>query len=157
MAALTPNAHNHAALDELASRHVRISDLPWEQTRFPGVETKTLLLDRQNGLVTALVRMAPGAELPDHEHVLIEQTYMLEGRLVDRDGADAGLSVGPGDFVWRPAGSRHSAWTPEGGLMLAVFQIPNKFFDDAGRAIDMLGQDWNASWANTLSGAPAAR
>jgi anti-sigma factor ChrR (cupin superfamily) len=90
--------------------------------------------------------MQPGAELPDHEHVLIEQTYMIEGRLVDKEGPDAGLSVGPGDFVWRPAGSRHSAWTPEGGLMLAVFQVPNKFFEQNGKIVDMLGQDWDLAW-----------
>jgi hypothetical protein len=46
---------------------------------------------------------------------------------------DASLGVSQGDFVWRPAGSCHSAWCPEGGLMLAIFQVPNKFFgtDDA--------------------------
>ena len=43
--------------------------------------------------------------------------------LVDKDGPEKGLSCGPGEFVWRPAGSRHSAWTPEGGLMIAIFQI----------------------------------
>ena len=50
--------------------------------------------------------------LPDHEHVLIEQTYVLEGSLVDKAGPDAGLWVGPGEFVWRPAGSRHEAGRP---------------------------------------------
>ena len=29
--------------------------------------------------MTALMRFAPGAVLPDHEHVNIEQTYVLEG------------------------------------------------------------------------------
>ena len=74
-----------------------------------------------------------GAVLPDHEHVKIEQTYMLEGTLVDKEGPVAGLSVGPGEFVWREAGTRHVAWTPEGGLMLAMFQVPNKFFEADGR------------------------
>ena len=40
---------------------------------------------------------------------------------------------GPGEFVWREAGTRHVAWTPAGGLMLAdVFQVPNKFFEADG-------------------------
>jgi anti-sigma factor ChrR (cupin superfamily) len=120
--------------------------LPWEETKFPGVRTKTLMFDKENGIATVLLEMDPGATLPDHEHVLIEQTYMIEGRLVDKEGPDAGLSVGPGDFVWRPAGSRHSAWTPEGGLMLAVFQVPNKFFEQNGKIVDMLGQDWDLAW-----------
>ena len=37
------------------------------------------------------MRLAPGAVLPDHEHVKIEQTYMLEGKLVDKEGPMAGL------------------------------------------------------------------
>jgi anti-sigma factor ChrR (cupin superfamily) len=39
--------------------------------------------------------MDPGAGLPDHEHVLIEQTYMIEGRLVDQEGPDKGIEAGP--------------------------------------------------------------
>lgn len=147
---VTPNATNHAGLSQLASRVVRVADLPWEKTKFSGVEAKTLVFDRGTGLVTALLRMAPGAILPDHEHAKIEQTYVLEGRLVDREGAEVGLEVGPGEFVWRPAGSRHSAWTPDGGLMIAVFQVPNKFFEEGGRIEDMLGQDWQATWGATM-------
>ena len=73
--------------------------------------------------MAALMRMAPGAELPGHEHMLIEQTYVLEGHLVCPEGECDG-----GDFVWRPAGSRHKAWSPKGGLFLAMFQVPKKFF-----------------------------
>ena len=146
---VTPNAKNHAGLGPLASRFVRTEELPWEKTRFRGVDAKTLFLDKPHGLVTVLMRMAPGAVLPDHEHVLVEQTYVLEGRLVDKEGPEAGAQVGPGDFVWRPAGSRHAAWTPEGGLMLAIFQVPNKFFEADGRVIDANGQDWDETWGHT--------
>jgi hypothetical protein len=34
------------------------------------------LFDRTTGLMTALMRFAPGAALPDREHVNIEQTYV---------------------------------------------------------------------------------
>jgi ChrR Cupin-like domain len=88
------------------------------------------------------MRFSPGAVLPDHEHVKIEQTYVLEGRLVDKEGAAAGLEVGPGEFVWREPGSRHVACCPDGGLMLAMFQIPNKFHERDGRVTDLSGQDW---------------
>src|SRR3970282_1992252 len=77
----TPNAKNHAALPPLASRFAEVGALPWEKTVFPGVEQKTLLIDRESGLLTVLLRMGPGAKLPDHEHVLIEQTYLLSGTL----------------------------------------------------------------------------
>src|ERR1700686_664909 len=81
---------------DLNSRHVRVGEMEWRKTRFPGCEVKTLLLDRDSGLVTALMRFAPGAVLPDHEHVKIEQTYVLEGRLADKEGPAAGLGAGPG-------------------------------------------------------------
>ena len=46
-----------------------------------------------------------------------------------------------GQFVWRPAGSRHEAWAgAEGGVFLAMFQIPNKFFRADGRETDFRRQ-----------------
>ncbi|MGH9579280.1 MAG: cupin domain-containing protein [Terriglobales bacterium] len=136
----------HASLPPLASRFVEVAKLPWEKTRFPGVEAKTLLADRDTGVVTSLMKFAPGARLPDHEHMLIEQTYVLEGSLLCGEGECAA-----GDYVWRPAGSRHEAWAgPQGGLMLAMFQIPNKFYEPDGRETDANGEDWNAAWSKAL-------
>ncbi len=131
------------------SHLVRPSSMEWQKTRFAGCEVKTLLSDPKSGLVTALMRFAPGAVLPDHEHVNIEQTYVLEGKLVDKEGPAEGLVAGPGEFVWREAGSRHVAWAPEGGLMLAIFQVPNKFFEADGRVVDASGKDWNTTWGHT--------
>jgi len=146
MSGMTPKATQHAGLPPLASRFVEVARLPWEPTRFQGVEMKTLLIDRETGVLTALMKFAPGARLPDHEHVLIEQTFVLEGSLVCGEG-----ECKAGEFVWRPAGSRHEAWAgAQGGLMLAMFQIPNKFYEPDGRETDPLGQDWNATWAKAL-------
>jgi anti-sigma factor ChrR (cupin superfamily) len=147
MDAVTPKAKGSP---DLRSQVVRAAEMDWQKTRFPGCEAKTLLLDKETGLVTALMRFAPGAVLPEHEHVKIEQTYVLEGKLVDKEGPDAGLTVTQGEFVWRPAGSRHVAWCPEGGLMLAIFQVPNKFFERDGRVTDASGQDWDALWGHAL-------
>ena len=133
------------------SHVVRPAGMEWQKTRFPGCEAKTLLFDKSTGLMTALMRFTPGAVLPDHEHVKIEQTFVLEGKLVDKEGAAAGLEVGPGEFVWREPGSRHIAWCPEGGLMLAMFQVPNKFFEKDGRVTDAAGADWNAVWGEQAS------
>ena len=148
MDAVTPQGHETA---ETHSHVVRPQTMEWQKTRFPGCEAKTLLFDRESGLVTALMRFAPGAVLPDHEHVKIEQTFVLEGRLLDREGPDAGLEVGAGEFVWRPAGSRHVAWAPEGGLMLAMFQIPNKFYEPDGRVTDASGADWESAWGQCMN------
>ncbi|MGH8709199.1 MAG: cupin domain-containing protein [Burkholderiales bacterium] len=146
MSAITPKANNHANLAPLASRFVDIAALPWEKTSFPGVEQKTLLIDRDSGLLTVLLKMAPGAKLPDHEHVLIEQTYLLAGTLVCGEG-----TVTPGNFVWRPAGSRHEAWAgPEGNLSIAMFQIPNRFYAADGSERDFIGNDWERNWGGAL-------
>jgi anti-sigma factor ChrR (cupin superfamily) len=147
MDAVTPQAQKSA---ETHSHVVRPANMEWQKTRFPGCEVKTLLFDRATGLVTALMRFAPGAVLPDHEHVKIEQTYVLEGKLVDKEGPAAGLEVNPGEFVWREPGSRHVACTPEGGLMLAMFQIPNKFHERDGRVTDLSGEDWEKIWGHAL-------
>jgi len=142
MSAVTPKAANHTHLAPLASRFVSVSALPWETGAYPGIETKTLVVDRSSGVLTMLIKMAPGAKLPDHEHVLIEQTLVLEGSLVCGEGV-----CQAGDFVWRPAGSRHEAWAgPEGGLMIGIFQIPNRFFDAEGRELDFLGNEWEKVW-----------
>jgi anti-sigma factor ChrR (cupin superfamily) len=135
---------SHANLPPLASRFVDVERLPWEKTRYAGVETKTLVVDRKTGVLTLLMKMAPGARLPDHEHVEIEQTYVLEGSLHCGEG-----ECKAGEFVWRPAGSRHEAWAgPQGGLFLAMFQMPNKFFQADGRVTDFLGRDWAETWGS---------
>ena len=143
MDAITPNEataeHSHL---------VRPVEMDWQPTRFPGCYAKTLLFDACTGLVTALMKFDPGAVLPDHEHVGIEQTYVLEGRLMDKEGPAAGIACGPGEFIWREAGSRHVAWAPEGGLMLAMFQIPNKFYEADGRVTDLSGRDWYSVWGD---------
>ena len=45
MSAITPNAKNHEGLNAKDSRFVDVPDLPWEDTKFPGVKAKTLLVD----------------------------------------------------------------------------------------------------------------
>ena len=143
MTAMTPRATNHAGLSETASRFVSVASLPWEKTRHPGIETKTLCMEPESGWMTVLTKIAPGAKLPDHEHVRVEQTWVLEGTLHCGEGV-----CQAGDFVWRPAGSRHEAWGgPEGCLALAMFQAPNRFYEPGGKVVDFMGNDWDEKWA----------
>jgi anti-sigma factor ChrR (cupin superfamily) len=124
MALQTPGLESqHARLPAQSSRYVDVAALPWQPTRFPGVEVKVLMEDPDTGLQTVLTRMAPGAVLTDHMHVAVEQTWVLEGRLVDHEG-----TATQGNFVWRPAGSRHVASAPDGALLLGIFQKPNQFY-----------------------------
>lgn len=121
MTAYTPN-YDFGPLPALASRLVGVDSLPWNPTPFAGIEVKTLLKDETSGLMTCLFRWAAGAVLPMHEHIELEQTFILEGSLVDEDG-----EVTAGNFVWRPAGSTHVATAPNGALVLCFFLKPNRF------------------------------
>ncbi len=124
MAQQTPGLQEqHARLAPLSSRYIDVPSLPWQPTRFPGIEIKVLMEDPDTGLQTVLTRMAPGTVLTDHMHMQIEQSWVLEGSLVDGEGA-----CSAGNFVWRPAGSRHVAHAPNGALILGFFLEPNKFF-----------------------------
>ena len=40
---------------------------------------------------------------------------------------------------------------PSGGLMIAMFQIPNKFFAADGRITDQHGRDWDELWGEIIS------
>jgi anti-sigma factor ChrR (cupin superfamily) len=124
MAHQTPGLQQqHAKLAPLASRYVDVPSLPWQPTRWPGIHIKVLMEDPDSGLQTVLTRMAPGAVLTDHMHVELEQSWILEGSLVDHEG-----EATAGNFVWRPAGSRHTASAPNGALVLGFFLKPNTFF-----------------------------
>lgn len=130
MAAQTPFLVGQEKLAALDSRYVETSDLPWKSTLTPGIDMKVLLEDKESGLLTALFRWEPGTQLPLHEHVEIEQTYVLEGSIVDEEG-----EVRAGDYVWRPKGNRHLARSPNGALVISFFLKPNKFLvgDLAGK------------------------
>src|SRR5262245_48789763 len=100
----------------LPSTLVDVSALEWKPTKFPGIDIKVLMDDPASGLLTALFRWAPGSVLPLHEHTGIEQTFVLEGSFEDDDG-----EVTAGNYVSRPAGSRHVARSPKGSVVLSIF------------------------------------
>ena len=107
------------------STFVDVLNMPWNPSKFPGVEVKILYEDPKTGMLTVLSRMAPGSFIPLHTHTDIEQTYVLEGSLEDEQGAATA-----GNFVWRPAANTHVAHAPNGCLSISFFTKPNKFFDD---------------------------
>ena len=122
MTATTPFLAGAERLGPLASRYVDVAELPWKPTPCPGIDMKVLLEDKETGLLTALFRWQAGAELALHEHVEVEQTFVIEGSLVDDEG-----EVTAGNYVWRPKGNRHIAKSPNGALVLSVFLKPNIF------------------------------
>jgi len=109
---------------ESGSQYVDVSQLEWQITEFPGVKVKRLWQDEQSGAFTALFRLEPGARLPRHRHTGVEQTFVLEGSLIDEHG-----ECTAGNFVWRSPGSIHEASSPDGCISISVFQQPNEFLD----------------------------
>jgi hypothetical protein len=76
----------------------------------------------------------------------------LDCNICSKEGPAKGIEAKAGEFVWREQGSRHVAWCPKGGLMLAIFQVPNKFFEADGRVVDAADQDWDAASGHTAKG-----
>lgn len=109
-----------ATLGDLASRFVNVDQVPWIDTG-PGNKMKILYHDKATGMLTVLTKLAPGAGIPEHTHEDLEQTLVLEGSLVDHEGACTA-----GNFVIRAKGSRHSPVAPDGCTMLVFFMKPTE-------------------------------
>ncbi|MEO1994691.1 MAG: cupin domain-containing protein [Planctomycetaceae bacterium] len=106
------------------STYVDVVQMDWQPTPFVGIEIKVLWRCATSAAYTALFRVAPGARLPRHRHIGVEQTFVLEGSLVDEHGACTA-----GNFVWRRPESIHEAYSPDGCLAIGVFQSPNEFME----------------------------
>lgn len=107
-----------AALAELASRFINTESLPWIETS-PGSKMKVIYHDPVSGMLTIVAKLEPGSGIPPHVHEDLEQTYVLEGSLVDDEG-----ECTAGNFVIRAKGSRHSPTAPKGCTMLVFFMKP---------------------------------
>jgi quercetin dioxygenase-like cupin family protein len=107
-----------AALGALASRFIENDSVPWIQNAL-GQKIKVIYYNPVTGLLTILSKLEPGAGIPPHTHEDLEQTFVLEGSLVDDEG-----ECTAGNFVIRAKGSRHSPVAPKGCTMLVFFLKP---------------------------------
>ena len=107
-----------SSLSALASRFVDTGSVPWVQTG-PGSRMKVIYHDPDSGMLTILAKLEPGSGIPPHVHEDLEQTFVLEGSLVDDEG-----ECTAGNFVIRAKGSRHSPVAPNGCTMLVFFLKP---------------------------------
>lgn len=87
----------------------------WRELR-EGVLLKKLHVDKATGIATSLVRMLPGTALPVHQHIGVEQFFVIEG-----DCHVAGQKLSQGDYHRAEAGSIHeSTYTVDGTLFLLI-------------------------------------
>lgn len=67
----------------------------------------------------AILRYAPGAEVPEHEHRGFEHIVVLSGSQEDARGRYPG-----GTCVINPPGTRHAVRSNEGCMVLAIWNRP---------------------------------
>ncbi|MDG4552999.1 MAG: cupin domain-containing protein [Candidatus Competibacter sp.] len=97
---------------------VREREGEW-RTLTPGLEIKLLLVDRQAGFQSFLLRLAPGCQLPAHDHDALEECLLLEGDMLIGDRAYTA-----GDYHAALPGSRHDPIsTRNGGVVFLRSQL----------------------------------
>ena len=107
-----------STLSTLASHFIETESVPWVETA-PGNRMKVIYHDPVTDMLTILSKLEPGSGIPAHVHEDLEQTFVLEGSLVDDEG-----ECTAGNFVIRAKGSRHSPTAPRGCTMLVFFLKP---------------------------------
>jgi anti-sigma factor ChrR (cupin superfamily) len=99
-----------------------LSQLPGYEPLRPGVDVLYLYKDVESGASSALLRYEPGAHVPEHRHEGYEHVFVLSGEQRDARG-----SYSAGTFVINPPGTSHEVWSPEGCLVLIIWQRPVAF------------------------------
>ncbi len=94
---------------------VRAGEGRWLPTGEAGVSFKLLYEDKGRGTFTTLVRMEPGASIPAHRHLGVEQCLVIEGDL--RAG---GVEMSAGDFNCSLPGSVHEELRTDGGALFLI-------------------------------------
>ncbi len=91
---------------------------PWLPFR-EGIEQALLYQDAAGVARAALLRYSPGARVPRHRHTDYEYILLLEGAQQDERGR-----YEAGTLMINPPGSEHSVSSPEGCVVLALWQAP---------------------------------
>ena len=91
-----------------------------------GVTLKVMHREAVGGTIHALVRLAPGAEIPRHRHAAVEDIFMMDGNLVLAD-----TLIRAGEYCHADAGSIHAAaHSPGGCTFLLLGSEQNEFLLD---------------------------
>lgn len=98
------------------------ASVPANQSVIPGATGEFLIQilneDAIRGVVTTIVHLPPGGEIPAHHHQAgPEMHFVLEGDL-----NDAGQSFGPGGFLTHAAGQVHGPHCSRNGARVLTMQ-----------------------------------
>ena len=97
------------------------SEQLWRPFR-QGIEIQPLYGDVGAGAAAAMLRYQPGSALPRHRHAGFEHIWVLSGSQRDASG-----EYGPGSFIVNPPDSTHSVDSPEGCIVMVVWERPVRF------------------------------
>ena len=92
--------------------------LSWQPFR-PGVEIAHIYSTPDGGPSAAYLKYQPGASVPLHTHGGYEHIFILKGTQLDRSGEH-----GPGTVIINPPGSSHHVSSPNGCLVLILWEKP---------------------------------
>ena len=95
--------------------------LDWAPFR-DGIEIHRLFTDGDEGPAAALLRYAPGASVPRHEHTGDEFVIVLSGSQTDDGGV-----YSAGTVVRNPKGSDHAVHSEDGCVVLVLWTAPVRF------------------------------
>ena len=102
---------------------LRTSQMAWKPHRWiPGVDVRTLNLDRESGKVSSLLRIQAGSSLTRHRHAGEEELFVLEGQVEIN-----GIPMGPGDYCRADPGSVHQ---PSRAITDAVILVRSSLHDE---------------------------
>lgn len=105
-------------LKDLLNIATQQNEVTWEPFR-PGVDIYRLYKDGEQGAMAALLRYKPGASIPMHAHTGFEHIFVLSGSQTDHNGEHQ-----TGTLVINPPNTHHSVISPEGCIVLAIWEKP---------------------------------
>jgi anti-sigma factor ChrR (cupin superfamily) len=101
------------------SRTIRAGEGRWYRQPVEGLEVMPLSVDKERGIATIMMRLAPGTILPAHDHQGAEESYVVSGSC--RIGS---VALNRGDFHHVDAGQHHgTVVSDEGCTLLLVVDV----------------------------------
>lgn len=113
--------NQHIILSDLFSILAHQENYSWKPLQ-PGVEICELYRGVSTGPTAALVRYAPGAQVPLHLHQGVEFILVLSGSQSDESG-----TYPAGTIVANQPGTSHQVSSITGCIVLAIWEKPVKF------------------------------
>ncbi len=104
------------------------SEMEWTPADFPRGHLKLLYMDSRTGGQIMLLQLEPHCEMPAHDHLSDEASYVLSGSVLKGPAGSDGERLTPGHFAFFPGSSDHGPFhtDEEDCLIFNVFYGPLK-------------------------------